>query len=668
MRLFSIRTRLLGTLLLLIGTTGGTATLVGVRMIGQRFVSQAQAKVTQDIHSARIILDHEGERVRDAVRLTAIRYSLRDAVATRDPALAVRTLQDVRRSEQLDVLTFTDPAGIVIARSRPEGIRGDSLASVQVVRRAIETEREAFSVEALPPALLAAESPALASRARVALVATPRASPSDAARLDSGMVLLAAAPVFDEAGAMLGVVCGGRLLNYANDLVDRILDTLYRGETWDGRGLGTATLFLGDVRVATSARTESGERAIGTRIHAEVGQRVLREWLPWTERAFVVNGWYLTAYEPLRNLGGDIVGALYVGLREDRFVALQRAAVMAFLALTLGAMVLAAGIGLVVARTVLRPVHALAAASREIGAGNFDCHVPETSADELGSLERAFNSMAAGVRERDRRLRESAAHERATAAELREANARLTQFDKVKSEYVQKAVHDLRAPLSAILMCLQNVTEGLVGPLPAAQRDVLDRALRRADAMERLISDLLHLERLRTAAAPERAPIDVASMLSAAADAARSRAVRKNIAVSVEVPRGLAPIAGEAEALQSVASNLLDNAVKYTPEGGRVDVYAHESGDFVVFEVRDTGIGIPQAEMPRLFEEFFRASNARAVEREGTGLGLVIVRRIVEAHGGNLTVESMPGTGTTVTVRLPAGAPATTRARRAAAV
>jgi signal transduction histidine kinase len=319
---------------------------------------------------------------------------------------------------------------------------------------------------------------------------------------------------------------------------------------------------------------------------------------------------------------------------------------------------------------VRRPLASLQAAVGRVAAGELEAEVPPERSDEIGDLAQSFNTMTRELRRSrhevneaqaglERRVDEATARERQANAELREANGALTRFDQLKSAYMQKVVHDLRGPLNTIVMALGGVNSGVLGPLTEPQRDMLQRAERRAGAMTRLISDLLELERLRSVPArPARVPVSPMEILGKAMDAVRIRADEKRVTVETEGLHVLPDIVGDPSELDSVWVNLLDNAVKYTPQGGLVRVAGRVEGGFVIVDVTDTGIGIPAAEIPLLFAEFFRASNARVREREGTGLGLVIVRRIVEAHGGAIEVTSDEGKGTTVTVRLPIAPPA----------
>ncbi len=191
--------------------------------------------------------------------------------------------------------------------------------------------------------------------------ATPRAEKEET----SGMALAAAVPVFS-GGDLLGILYGGVLLNRSQSMVDTVRDTVFQQEIYKGRSIGTATIFLEDLRISTNVLNPNGQRAIGTLISKEVKERVLDQGRRWTGRAFVVNDWYITAYEPIEDIHGKRVGMLYVGVLEEKYKDIQRNALSIFIMLTALGMLLAIALGYVLADKIMRPVHGLIKASRQV--------------------------------------------------------------------------------------------------------------------------------------------------------------------------------------------------------------------------------------------------------------------------------------------------------------
>lgn len=217
--------------------------------------------------------------------------------------------------------------------------------------------------------------------------------------------------------------------------------------------------------------------------------------------------------------------------------------------------------------------------------------------------------------------------------------------------------HELKAPLAAVEGYLDILREGVLEPGPGKYEEILDRCSVRIGGMRRLILDLLDLTRLESGQRKrEPVALDARESVRRAVETAQPAASARGIEIAVEGPDP-APLVADPGELEIVLNNLLSNAVKYNRDGGRVDVRLSRDADAVLFAVADTGIGMSKEEVGRLFGEFVRIRNERTRDIPGSGLGLSIVRKVVELAGGDVSVESEPGKGTTFTVRLPSGAP-----------
>lgn len=244
----------------------------------------------------------------------------------------------------------------------------------------------------------------------------------------------------------------------------------------------------------------------------------------------------------------------------------------------------------------------------------------------------------------------------ATAIENARAYEALEAADRAKSEFVRMVSHELRSPLSAVQSILRLLEQGIAGPLTVKQLDLIGRSERRIQALLGLVKDLLELaagkmELLQA----ERHEVDLAKLLVKVTDLMQGRAVEKGLDYAVEIANVPLVAMGVEDSLERVFVNLVSNAVKYTPAGGSVTVRAGIEHGHIIIDVSDTGIGIPEEALPRIFSEFYRAKNAKALEVEGTGLGLAIARDAVEQHGGRLSVDSQVGKGSTFRVVLPEG-------------
>ena len=221
----------------------------------------------------------------------------------------------------------------------------------------------------------------------------------------------------------------------------------------------------------------------------------------------------------------------------------------------------------------------------------------------------------------------------------------LRRLERVRQDFVANVSHEFRTPLTAI----QGFAETLLGGAleePVNRRRFVEIIREHASRLARLTGDLLKLSRIEAGQLKlEFRPVSVAQLIESCVETAQLKAVPRQLTLHVRVPEELPSARGDANTLQEVLQNLLDNALQYTPAGGNIEVSASSSNGHVVVTVADTGIGIPQVEQERIFERFYRVDAARSREAGGTGLGLSIARHIMEAHGGHLWVESAVGEG-----------------------
>ncbi len=272
-------------------------------------------------------------------------------------------------------------------------------------------------------------------------------------------------------------------------------------------------------------------------------------------------------------------------------------------------------------------------------------------------LVRAYSRQVNRFNEDDARFLSAIAAQGAVAIENALAYQALKKLDMDKSQFVRAVTHELRSPVTGAQSLLRGVLKGYAGDLTDRQRDIMGRLNRRLDKLEALINDLLDLAAGRSDLQVEDSkPLALAATLKHVIAYVEPQALEKDQQLVFNPPRGNPVVMATEEGLDRVFVNLVGNAVKYTPEGGEVSVSVQENNLQVAVEVKDTGIGIPCDSLPKLFSEFYRAPNAKAFET-GTGLGLVIVKELIESYGGRISVASEEGTGTTFTVFLPLVAP-----------
>lgn len=223
--------------------------------------------------------------------------------------------------------------------------------------------------------------------------------------------------------------------------------------------------------------------------------------------------------------------------------------------------------------------------------------------------------------------------------------------DEMKSGVISTVSHQLKTPVTSVRMALHLLLEEKVGPLTGKQAELLVAAREEADRLNRILEELLDIGRIESGKAPMKLrPVSPWEMISEGVDPYRGAAREGGLTLSVDLPVDLPKVWADPSRISHVFANLLSNAMKYTPPGGKVTVSAHEEGDLVRFRVSDTGVGIPERYLPRIFEQFFRVPEQGL--GTGVGLGLAIVKDIVEAHGGTVGVDSGEGTGSTFSFSL----------------
>jgi signal transduction histidine kinase len=236
---------------------------------------------------------------------------------------------------------------------------------------------------------------------------------------------------------------------------------------------------------------------------------------------------------------------------------------------------------------------------------------------------------------------------------LREANIKLTEKDRIKDEYVSRVTHDIKGHLAAIQSSLYVAANESIGPLNEKQSNFMDKAVKRTGQLTDFVKELLNLTQMRLSGRLEMEAFSLPDTISKALVSIANRAKEKSITVSSNVEPSVGEIVGNEFSINEMITNLLFNAVKYTPENKTVHLEAKNYDNHVQIDIIDTGIGIPADELENVFGEFFRASNALKTEKDGTGLGLSIVKQIIEQHGGQISVKSQEGQGTKFTVTLP---------------
>ena len=543
-------------------------------------------------------------------------------------------LEEARKKLGFDFLFFT---------AKPDGWPVVAAALAGETQTAIDI----FTAEDL-----AAIDPLLARRARISLVNTKAATPSDRVAESRGMVVHAASP------APGGALVGGVLLNRNLGFIDEMNDLVY--PTGSLTGGGTATLFLEDVRISTNVRLFEDVRALGTRVSAVVRQRVLDEGRIWLDRAFVVNDWYVSAYEPITDSRGQRVGMLYVGFLEASFADAKRRTLYQIAITFLIVVLVSAPILLRWARAIFKPLERIDGVIRAVELGDLGARVNlQAPEDEISRVATHLDTLLEQLQEREKRLRdwadvlETRVAER--TADLEEANRQLDMTTRqlivseklaAIGEITAGVAHEINNPLAVIQGNLDVVRDDL-GSRASSLHTEFSLIQDQIQAIHVLVSKLLRFARPEEYAdsgighAPdviirETLPL-VQHLLSGA-----------KIEVVLDLQAGGEVSVNQTE-LQQVLVNMMVNAIQAMPNGGTLRIQSRRAGaDRLQIEVSDTGMGMEPDVAARIFDPFFTTKRAL-----GTGLGLSISRTLITRAGGTITVSSTPGIGSRFVIDLP---------------
>ncbi len=626
---------------------GGTAvsTLIGSRIITNALLEQAGSRVRLGLDAAHMVYVGTLDGVSASVQRVASAGSLAEAMAVGSADGTGQTLRALGREAGLDFLAVTAAHG---PRTESPCLADASLGAL--VSGAVEG-RALASTEVLDRRCLLDQDPALAERASLRIVPVPRAPTGPPTEIDSGLALVAAAPV-RRGGRIVAAVYGGLLLTRRSQLVDQIQQLVHGDERYAGRRTGTSTIFLGDVRVATNVMADSNERAIGTRASADISRAVLEGGRPWHGRAFVVNDWYISSYEPVRNHAGRTIGMLYVGTLEAPFLAARTQVMETFLVVCLIGLVIVFGLTYFITRKTISPLEEMVAATKTIADGNLDVTVRVSSRDEIGDLAVAFNDMLESLRtmkselEQWGRTLEDKVKERTEV--LVAVQAQMAQSEKLASigRLAAGVAHSINNPLGGILSLSMLALEDCDAIHPL--RKDLETIVKQTERCREIVKGLLDFSHQSNARVETT---DVSAVVDGALSLLERQAVFHNIKVVRRSEAGVPAVLIDPGQLQEVTTCLVLNAIDAMEESGTltIETAAQAAPPEAVIRVSDTGPGIPPEVVPFIFEPFFTTKRVG----QGTGLGLAIVHGVVTRAGGRVEVDSSPG-GATFTVRLPA--------------
>jgi len=490
-----------------------------------------------------------------------------------------------------------------------------------IVHEVLSSTQECTATEIIPEEFLS--QVALQDQAYIPLINTPKAAahPFDSREGTAGLAIVGAYPLNDQEDQFIGIVLTAYLFNNDFTLVDRIKEVA---------GIDTVTVFFGDLRISTNVLNEDGTRAVGTRVSQEVYDVVLEQDKSYPGRAFVVNEWFITRYEPLHDYQGNVVGMLYVGAKESVFQALVHAFNTRVNLIALVSLFLAGIIAIPITRFVTTPIADLVQATRRLAKGDMSVHVQTYGNGELAVLGQSFNRMVETLVQTQQKL----VHQERLAS---------------MGQLAAGVAHEINNPLGSILLIADVLYKEM--PQDDPHREDLEMILQESARCKTIVADLLNFSRQQQVLTRKT---DLHALIEKVLQELLKQSSFERVQIIREFSPEISALHADPDQLQQVFTNLLNNAAEAIAGEGTITVTTQQvDQEWLEIKISDTGIGIPEENLGKLFTPFF---TTKALGK-GTGLGLSIVYGIIKIHRGQIHVSSQVGEGTTITITLPTNLP-----------
>lgn len=490
-------------------------------------------------------------------------------------------------------------------------------AELPIVAESLATAEPISATEVIPAEYLAQVG--LEDQARVDILNTPKANPLpyDDREGSAGLAMVSVYPLSSKSGSNIGAVITIYMFNNDFGFVDYLKEQAQ---------VETTTIFLGDMRISTNVMDEAGQRAVGTRVSQDVYEKTLIEGLAYSGRVYVVNDWYIGSYQPLLDFRSNVVGIVYVGVRETVFNSLidafnaRSAWIAAICVLT------SAGIAIPIARRITNPIASLVDANRRLAKGDMNVRVDASGEGEIALLCNSFNTMVETLIDTEKELLQQ---------------AKLASVGQLAAG----VAHELNNPLGTILLYSGIMLKE--APADDPRRSDLEMITHEVQRCKKIVSDLLNFARENELSASE---VEINDLVEEVISRITIQPAFSGVSFVRDYTDSLPYIQADAAQLHQVFVNLFSNAADAMESQGTITISTRMNAtSSIEVRVADSGCGITEENLGKLFTPFFTTKPTG----KGTGLGLSIVYGIIKLHHGQIAVQSKPGKGTTVIITLP---------------
>jgi two-component system, NtrC family, sensor kinase len=630
----NIRFKLVVSLLSIVFLAGALSIVVGLNVINKNIIREASDAVRTSLAATNELYQEEIENRSRIVRYLAGTPEIVRATAGRDREFLFEKLAQIREEFEFDIVNVVGEDGTILVRANAFEAFGDSMAGYRTIQDVRRTRATSAGTGILDFEDIAREGPELAERTAIKVIPTSRLRPPPSPVEDRAMVIKIAAPILS--GERLeGILYAAILLNNNFRFIDRFKRLVFKEERIGGVEVGTTTLFLGGIRVATNVVDSDGRRAVGTQVSDEVYERVIVEGRDWLGEALVVGNWYISGYTPVYDFDGRILGMLYNGLLKQKFDVIVRNTTISFLLVILLATVLALALSVYLINLYTRPVKRIIDASTEMARGFYDrIEIDPHDDDDARNLAWAFNGMVDAIEERDRRLK-------AQAEQTILKSEKLASIGRLASGIA----HEINNPLTGVLTYSSLLLKDLKDTKHGEDLKVIrDETLR----CRTIVQGILNFAREDK---PEKSLADINGLIEESLKILERHVHFQNVEIVKTLDPAVPLVNVNGGEIRAVINNLAVNAADAMADGGRLTIAtrADEGAGAVVITVADTGVGISKENIGRIFDPFFTTKE----RGKGTGLGLAMVYGVIARHGGTIDVRSEAGKGAEFTIRLP---------------
>jgi two-component system NtrC family sensor kinase len=632
----STRFKLIFSFLCVSFLVGGISLFIGARLLYDTVLREATNQTRLALNAAEDAYQTRVRFIDMALNITTLGSGFRASFMDRNIPDLMDRLDRMSKNSGLDFSGIALNDGRILCRTggkAPEEAQTDN----PIVRYVMDKGDSVAGTIVVSRLFLGNEAPDRAGQ--INWHSARMASSQDTAPQESCLAIAAAIPIFEyrTTGKLLGILYGGRAVNQNTEIVDSTQKSVFFDEIQSETTMPTTTIFFDTVRIATNMIDSKGNRAIGTRASDEVREQVIVRGKKWTRRGEDLGERYISAFMPIGDVFGKRVGMLSVATLESNYSSVQRKLMFIFMAATFAGALLAVGMGYMLARRIMAPVHRLIHASRELSEGNAPPDLGLVSKDpEMAILQKTFRDMVESM-------------QRTRVA----SQNKILQSEKQASvgRLAAGVAHEINNPLTGVLTYTHMLLR---------RKDINDdiRAdlqviVESTERVRKIVKGLLDFAR-QTKLEPE--PTDINQLMEATIKLVENQALLKGVGIQFEKGDNLPMIVIDRSQIQSVFLNMILNALDATQSSDEIRVTSsaalsatdtEHSG--IEITIRDNGCGMPPEHLAQIFDPFFTTKDVG----KGTGLGLAVSLGIIKEHGGNIRVQSEPGKGAVFFIWLP---------------